>query len=175
MVNLKTINVGSFENKSGDFIISDPCYDLGSIGQSKLTNILEGTWHGFIKKAEGRCFELVAKHDSVKHQNNFDWNHSSIIAVDSGQAGIFDSKVYRNNDTVVNTPKTFIPNDWYSSCCDQTMITKLGGVIPGGVVSQSGYGDGDYDFYYSSNKDSKINAIKIVFIEVEEFTKECNY
>lgn len=50
---------------------------------------------------------------------------------------------------------------------EEDLIKSLGGVMPFGVVSVSGYGDGGYKCYVSK-KDDKIIAIKIVFISDDD-------
>lgn len=62
--------------------------------------------------------------------------------------------------------------DWYEMCCDKTLSDQGAGVIPGGVVSRSGYGDGGYDCFIQKDKSGQIVGVKIVFISEEEFKEE---
>ena len=70
------------------------------------------------------------------------------MGVDSGQAGFYVLESYRNDDIGTwsfNNPDDLIGEGWYSACCDQTCYTdERAGLVPGGVVSSSGYGDGGY-------------------------------
>lgn len=62
-----------------------------------------------------------------------------------------------------------MPDDlWYSSCCDLTLSEIGAGVIPGGAVSSSGYGDGGYVASISTDDNSEIVAIRIVFISEDD-------
>lgn len=58
--------------------------------------------------------------------------------------------------------------DWYEMCCDKTLSNENAGVIPGGVVSSSGYGDGGYDAFIAKNSNGQVIGVKIVFLLEEE-------
>lgn len=172
--------LGKFEIKSGVVVVSDPCYD--SIDRAnyrcrnngQLKNVMKGQWYGQIDKDNNIVSLLICYHedyplnnvciDDVREWKKIPWE----IAVDSGQAGIFDKKTWRNDATVKDTkrlnPKYIIRADelWYSICCDRTSGKTLAGVIPCGVVSTSGYGDGGYNGYYLK-QDGKIVTIAINF------------
>lgn len=168
-----------FEILTGSVWVSDPCYEAGGSGQVKLDNVRTGQWSMLLdKRDEGawgsRVAELVVSHNG---KCCFSWEHAGQIGVDSGQAGVFDVKHYRNDHISEGLPRFYekeaiCPDeDWYSLCCDRTLATKLGGggVVPYGAVSRSGFGDGAYDVYVSKDRTTKeIVGIKIVFIEEEE-------
>jgi len=164
--------LGSFVNESGIFIVSDPCYELSTWCQGRLTDVATGKWAAFVKKADKkewgiRCVELLAKHESVEHKIT-NWELCSfLVGVDSGQAGIFDEKYYANNDAFSSKeiPESNYGNTkLYNFCCDITLSEKKAGVLPYGTVSSSGFGDGTFQCYISKNNDGKIIAIKIIFI-----------
>ena len=70
------------------------------------------------------------------------------VGVDSGQAGVFDKPFYRAGADAGQIPSEDALEAWYNSCCNQTLHTDhYAGVIPHGVVSNSGYGDGGYICY----------------------------
>lgn len=165
------VELGMFEVTSGKVIVSDPCYELnlGDRCQGVLENVKTGLWKAHVEKGHDMgwgicCEELVAKHsdiDSVRDMNIIP--ASFTVCVDSGQAGIFDASVYRNDETVQKS-SSFIPDEpWYSSCCDQTLSDQQAGIINGGVVSSSGYGDGSYEAWYAMDTNGEIVAIGINF------------
>lgn len=53
--------------------------------------------------------------------------------------------------------------DWYEICCDKTLSNIGAGVIRGGVVSSSGYGDGSYRAFAAYNKEKQVVGVKILF------------
>ena len=59
-------------------------------------------------------------------------------------------------------------HDWYEMCCDKTLSNLGAGVIPGGVVSSSGFGDGGYSACFATNDAGEIVSVEINFIEAEE-------
>lgn len=167
-------SLGVFRNESGKFIVSDPCYKLGAWCQGELNDVLTGQWFSYVEKVDTgdcgiRCSSLHAYHESIKDLAEPNWETCNFhVGVDSGQAGIFDVSVYQNDESVIGDTEFMTDEKWYSSCCDRT-LTKLGaGVINGGVVSSTGYGEGVYYACISKNNDGMINAVKIVFITEDE-------
>jgi len=72
--------------------------------------------------------------------------------MDSGLAGIFDAEKYRPED-----------KEWYNLCYNITMSRDGAGVLDGGAVSESGYGDGVYACY-KLEENGEIVAVKVVFV-----------
>lgn len=164
------IPIGQFEIKSGRVMVSDPCYDLDTWCQGSLSNVYVGEWNAFVKKTdEGlwgyRCSELIALKDGLNVDTIVIEEKTDIhVGVDSGQAGIFDVDIYKDDASVL-VETNFMPDDpWYSLCCDLTLKDPGAGVINGGVVSRSGLGDGGYNCYIVKDELNVIIGIKIVFI-----------
>lgn len=172
------VNLGTFQTSSGTLVVSDPCYEyeLGISGIVEETAV--GTWIGFIDQIDTgnlgkRCALVCAYHESIKIEDVTNWEVCNfIVGVDSGQAGIFERQIYRVDESVIEET-TFIPEDrWYSSCCDQTLSELRAGVINGGVVSSSGFGDGCYEAFFAKNAEGKVIAVQIVFITEEDLIEE---
>jgi hypothetical protein len=170
--------LGHFEITTGEVVVSDPCYTVGTWCQSRLNNVENGQWNAVIEKMDDgdwgvRVSSLLAYTGREPDAKDFELQEGSLVAVDSGQAGIFDINVYRNDDFA--KPTQFLSESrqeedgekWYSSCCDATMSSDDAGVIIGGVVSSSGYGDGSYELF-TVTKEDKVVAIKILFITEED-------
>lgn len=173
------IQLGSFEVKSGQVVVSDPCYELdaNTIIMGILEPALAGTWHAEVEKVElpdwGEAnAKLTAYHQSVQSQAEvLEWIKCSfIVGVDSGQAGIFDREQYRIPDAAADdAPADDAPadtdSDWYLACCDITEDGEEAGVLEGGVVSRTGIGDGAYGVYQAVNAQGQVIGVKIVFIK----------
>lgn len=156
--------VGTFEVKSNRLVVSDPCYTLGTRCMGELKNPRKGKWTACIKLSDekywgSRVAELIATY----HDANLDfetWVQCDFeVGVDSGQAGIFSEYPDEPDDNTEGT--------WYYDCCK---LTNPAGVLLGGAVSSSGFGDGVYTAY-KIEKDGEVVAVKIVFIEDE--TDKC--
>ena len=80
--------------------------------------------------------------------------------VDSGQAGFFESEIYRSDS-----------EEFYDEVCEITLADEAWGVIPNGmgVVSSTGFGDGGYAVFVErgvgKGHNGKIASIEIVFID----------
>ena len=173
---MRKVFLGEFELTEKSVIVSDPCYKIRTWCQGKLDNVKTGDWNAMIvKNDDERIAELVVYHSCLEDLKLLEgkWEEQPFdIGVDSGQAGFFQESVYRNNNTSLDYPDYFRGEPeyegsrWYGVCCDVTLSSVGAGVIEGGVVSSSGYGDGCYTLY-TVEEDGEVIAMKIVFIEEE--------
>jgi hypothetical protein len=175
----KTLPLGTFEVKSDCLMIADPCYIYGDVC---VKNVKKGVWKAkVIKSDEGywgiRCAELIAIHESISDVQEWMWEKQDFyISVDSGQAGIYDIATFRKDDVISTTPNFSYMEDeegekWYAANCDITLSEESAGVLTGGVVSSTGYGDGLYDCYLFQ-RDEEVLGVRLVFINDEEMDQE---
>jgi hypothetical protein len=165
------IKIGSFVITTGKVMISDPCYEVGTWCQETEDFVRKGAWNAWIKqKDEGnwgmRNSWLIACHEKFR-PTSLKWeNKEANIGVDSGQAGIYDTRFYRRDEIISKDQIGTICSDepWYSANCKLTCETDMGaGVLEYGCVSNSGFGDGNYQHSVAiSNKE--IVGIRIRFI-----------
>ena len=174
---LTTKYLGDFQIESGMVFVSDPCYELDTECAKLVENVKNGKWIAEIetKKVWGeRVSKLRCYHVSVKHGDRIEWETvSADIGVDSGQAGVFDYDHFKKDSDaeglIRESKKEIICKDepWYSMCCDRTLNESGAGVIPFGVVSSSGLGDGTY-ICEVAKEDDVVVAIQVNFLEEEE-------
>ena len=173
-----------FEITSGKIHITDPCYDTKTWCGIYDQTAKKGAWIGDVTKDGSTIMELIVHHED--HLPTGEWSVlPGEVGVDSGQAGVFDAKIYpkgENNGEADNS-KTF-----YGRCCRETCDCfdkehqekkrELGlesgyGVVDGhGFVSRTAYGDGGYRAY-AQYGDGVVVAVKIVYDSDEE--EEANY
>jgi hypothetical protein len=179
----RNTDLGTFNVVSRSLHLSDPCYQDISSGVT-LSGVRQGTWHAQVRHACDwglRPFFVGAFHESYEGgiplvkgdlwslENENGWKRAQgDVGVDSGQAGIFDAKLYGSNEAVKETPKWKADEGagglWYAACCDATIENQVGaGLVPGGVVSRSGHGDGGYSAYYRT-KGGEVVAVFIDFL-----------
>jgi hypothetical protein len=173
--------IRKFKNTSGKMILSDPCYELGTWSQGEV-DVKKGEWvtNCELDKRDDRVARLIAYSTEA-------WkNNPSILeelfasrsplpfigGVDSGQFGYFDKVTYRDHNSVKDVKRVsekVICEDepFYSICCDRTLSEDGWGVIPGGVVSSSGWGDGEYTTYGLKSGNEYV-AFITYFIEEDE-------
>lgn len=188
------ICLGTFCQETSEIIVSDPMFTFEKNTYENiawnvnvyLNNVKPGKWLSWIHVDEKTCrnSELISVYDSdlldnddyfmEYDSNKYEWElyEQSDIGVDSGMAGIYDLKYFRK-DEFVNIPQLNLKkydNDgekWYNM---NSYITQHdqndAGIVPFGVVSMSGYGDGMYDLMICKNND-QIVGIKILFITNE--------
>jgi len=152
-------DLGQFEVISGAVRVTDPCYDTSVWCSGEIKNVRNGRWSAVVVKDRSRCACLIAFIGRTRKVDDCNWMALDFeVGVDSGQAGIFDSKCYEGGTD---------NQKWYDKCCELTLGELGAGVIDTGCVSSSGYGDGGY--VASVIKDDKeVIAIKIDFIEDED-------
>lgn len=171
--------LGSFNLDENKLVISDPSIPLKETN-NLISPVKTGKWNAYVGKREfvfgdgkrgERCTRLNVYHESLSPDkiSGIEWEKGQFdIGIDTGQVGVFSPKVFRNDDILDNKPKFDTNDPWYDMCCDITLGNNKAGVVKGGVVSSSGFGDGYYDFKYSTDSDDNINAVTIIFIGEEE-------
>ena len=154
MRTLQKFKLGTFEVTQPELIISDPCYAPGTWCMGIVPNAQPGIWEaeiGFFHegKHDAAVAYLAAFHQPCPPKNQLIAREELFkVGVDSGQAGVFDKPFYRAGADAGQIPSEDALEAWYNSCCNQTLHTDhYAGVIPHGVVSNSGYGDGGYICY----------------------------
>lgn len=161
--------IGMFEMTSGRMLISDPCYDKGTYCTHTL-DVPDGIWTAFIKELDRRISELIVMWRCWSYNGPWEKIDAADIGVDSGQCGMFDPSIFRNSNAVPpnwwDKRKREIDssNEWYNMNCSLTLSKSQAGVIPGGCVSSSGWGDGSYSLYVTKDND-EIVGVKVIFIE----------
>jgi hypothetical protein len=179
----------NFEVKSGVMVCSDPCYSLDTWCMGIVENVKNGTWLASIETSDEGDWGVIIATLEVRHNDFKDTNLKFVDelpftgGVDSGQFGFFDKEFYRNDESAKDLPKYGFSSDfdkesgdiWYRACCDLTLGKERWGVLPNGVVSSSGYGDGSYGVFGEKNAEGEYVAFKVVFIwgdEGDEFDDE---
>lgn len=158
-------SIGNFQNKSGEFIISDPGHNV-STGQGLLKNVVKGKWNASVDYMEDDDNDevqyLIIKHEDIGSFEDEDLTELPFqVLVTNGQLGIFDKEKYE--ELVANL---------ISLCSEKTNSNKKAGTLPFGAVSISGFGDGLYDGFIHINEDNKIDYIRIIFIDDELFEQD---
>lgn len=179
--------LGSFEMASDLMRVSDPCYDKEVWCSGTIPGCMKGKWEtAVVYKDEGefgiRVSMLAARHAStvrsftpcskvwadekyIHYSSN--WEICDFeVGVDSGQAGLFDDAHYQDIHVFDGAPKPKhdFEDVWYNHCCDLTLGPKQAGIIPFGVVSSSGYGDGGYTALCHRNSSKQVDCVVIVFL-----------
>lgn len=197
MLDYEIQKLASFEIKSGEAMISDPCYPIGTWCQGVVHNVKNGTWQASvcrvteiipIDKEEYKDIRnaILFAHHKDHEVNMLDdkWITLDIdIGVDGGSAGIYDYASYGKDESVpaksdvVSENSSFklenLGDKWGNYNADLTLDTEfLAGVLPTGVVSSSGYGDGSYEVSVVKAENSKVVGIKIIFIDIYESEEE---
>lgn len=170
--------IGSFLVESDQLIVGDPCYPVECGDEEEsclLTNVKRGEWAAVIFYEED---ETVSRLTTYHKESSleYEWIESDMdFMVDSAQAGIFDASVYGRDEVISGSLKNVYDIEmdeegmkYYVACCDQTASGEQGGIVPGGVVSVSGWGDGCYPVFVQYNSDKEITAVSLYFFEEDE-------
>lgn len=169
-----------------EVMVSDPCYEVGTWCQQKLTDVLPGTYHSFVRQFDDGVWGRRNSTLTVVHEDylkeKLSWReYPTEIGVDSGQAGIFSMDTYRKDEVFVGIESDFGKKygvgwkedggeHWYAHMVDRTLSEQSWGVYENGVVATSGIGDGGYAMSVAKVK-GKIVGITIDFF-MEELRKK---
>ena len=164
----KKVSLGSFEVVSNKIYISDPCYEDDE-GENSCTLTLLDVINGkyvATTKVDRIYYDIESL--TINHEDYL-YIEPSIFAgkigVDSGQVGFFDKEYYVENQGGDFDDLTTL----YGLACSLVLSKQEGGIVHNkGVVSSSGFGDGEYEVFVGINDMGKIVSASIVFIEEEE-------
>lgn len=170
-MNLEQIQIGTFEITSNVLVVSDPCYKPGTWCMGQISDAQPGIWTAQIGIYQSEQFGkrvayVAAFHEDCPNIDSLDRHEADFeVGVDSGQAGIFDKAHYQDQSIDFDVPAPICNDHWFNVCCHQTLNTEhYAGVIPYGVVSSSGYGDGGYTchFFTTGKGENKITLGVII-------------
>jgi len=132
-------------------------------------------WYALDPREENRVAQLAivragARPDGVR--GDAFGGALETVGVDSGQAGFFDPAHAGKDDEAVapfadlKTKKPLAR--WYLMCCARTLGKRPAGLVPFGVVSSSGWGDGGYEVFVRRDAAGAVEVVRIDFIPDEE-------
>jgi len=169
---LTKILVGTFNLPDGNIVVSDPLFRNGN-GFNHELKIKSGIYAAHVVSMEHqpwgeRIVQLTITHESVP--GAVPKTIIGMCAVETGQCGFFEKKDYEKNhpDTDSEVEEA---SKWYERACRITldrglhfagMMTSEGKVV--GVVSSSGFGDGQYRLFACYNEKDEIVALRLRFI-----------
>jgi hypothetical protein len=170
-------SLGEFQIQTEEVIVGDPCYTLKDEKLIvRLPTIVNGSWAGYVDKITDEnnrevvktlyAFHQSHKDVSLDYVNNLYWFDSRFfVGVDSGQVAIFDAEAYQKDELIDYDPKFPDGTKWYRACCDITLSPQQAGILPGGVITRSGYGDGGYKLFYCTSDYGFGNGLKVEFVD----------
>ena len=184
MDNLQIMTLGTFQLESTELRVSDPCYNKDTWCAGVLKDCLPGKWESAIATCQDPLFGDRVAALMISHMDSdatCEGLLSSLkgalrstpfeVGVDSGQAGFFDNSHFKDDTVIQASAVSFDAGDmgiWYAHCCDITLSSAQAGVVPFGVVSSSGFGDGTYDCLYQTDSCGKVTDAIIWFITDDE-------
>jgi hypothetical protein len=126
-------------------------------------------WVADMPQDRGRIGQLALVRPGARPEGDFGEAYGGdldVVGVDSGQAGFFDPAHAWKDESAV-PPFADLGVDlskWYRMCCARTLGPGLGaGLVPHGVVSSSGWGDGGYEVFVRKDAAGGIETVRIVF------------
>jgi hypothetical protein len=172
----KPKTVGTFTVESGKLIVTDPCYEVDEEGELQiiLSNVKNGKWTASISYTDEEVVESLIVYYGAKKTSGKWRECEKLIGVDSAQAGIFDLKTFGRDDAIQFEVKNVhdieideVGLKYFVACSDLVASDAQGGVVPGGAVSMSGYGDGMYEVKVKYNILKEVVGVMIGFGEEE--------
>jgi hypothetical protein len=180
--------IKQFEVTSGKLVCSDPCYTIPTWCQGIVENVENGTWGAEINLSNEGDWGIRVASLFICNQDAFDKDNkisekifngellNFSAGVDSGQFGFFDFAHYRNDESAKDLEKEDFGfnydsqegDQWYRACSRLTLGSEQWGVLPNGVVSSSGLGDGSYDVFGYKDENNEYVAFVVVFIYDDE-------
>jgi hypothetical protein len=147
----------------GKMVISDPCYDRDSGKSGRVLDVEPGRYTAsvVVKDFAGwgtRVESLTALRDDCRPGDVVYVDPVGTVDVDSGQMSMVDFDKYPEV-----SPDYDDADDFYRRLCQLSLSEEHWGTFDGGVVSHSGFGDGQYRCEVLKRGDKNIGA-RVVFI-----------
>jgi hypothetical protein len=163
----------TFEVISGEMVISDPCYTIETTSwEFGVINARNGIWITDKFMVGNDIKEICA------YNNDAAINDPGLLSdlfnapplpfinsVDSAQLVYFDRQYYRNDQSINTQSKDDSGELWYEALCDITNSKEAFGVLPNGVVTMTGRGDGAYVTQAIFDKDKLCIGLRTEFIK----------
>jgi hypothetical protein len=166
-INIIKSFLGTFKVDAGKLFISDPCYskDVWCVGN--IEDVVNGTWNAFAMIGETshgwgkRVWELIALKDGnfVPQFKELTEIH---VGVDAGMAGIYNETSFKGGNS--DDAESVV---WYDECL-QICLDQQAGIIEGGCIASSGFGDGLYNCFIDRDEKKQVVGVKIVFISKKD-------
>lgn len=168
-----------------DLHVADPCYKDRHAKYVSTLDARHGLWHAFVQWVDTRALGVREKFLLAFHEEFLTgvgvgieggaWTFENDVGVDSGQLGFYDTEAFRCDADVLDydwnetdeSKRINVDCDWYTMNCDVT-LGRNAGVIRGGCVSRSGFGDGGYPLHVVRDSFGDAIAARVQFIEDED-------
>lgn len=170
--------MGEFEGKkflgaihiNNNCIVSDPCYEFPIWCNYQIKDMVPGAYdcYSYIVRYDNNerrvaAIEIKLANNGLDYDPNYKRLESVDIAVDSGSCGFFPRDTGLSKDEFDNVYEMLIKSQMTSGCA----------IIPGiGFAAFSGFGDGCYELSVAKNKDGKVDAARIIFIDPDDWKSE---
>ncbi|MGG3625527.1 SMI1/KNR4 family protein [Bacillus gobiensis] len=173
----KPNSIGTFTVECGKLIVTDPCYEVDEEDdemQIILSNVKNGYWTASISYTQEEVVESLLVFYGDKKPSGKWHDCDKLIGVDSAQAGIFDLAQFGRDEAIQYEVENVhdieideVGLKYYVACSDIVASDAQGGVVPGGAVSMSGYGDGMYEVKVKYNVSKEVVGVLIDFRDEE--------
>lgn len=171
----KSQGIGHFAVESGKLVVTDPCYSIEDTEmQVHLGNVKKGQWTASISYTDYETVETLTAYFAEKKPSGKWHVCDRLIGVDSAQAGIFDAVLFGRDESIPGEVENVYGIEmgeeglkYYVACSDKVASDDQGGIIPGGAVAMSGYGDGVYEVRIKYNISKEIVGVRINFSDEE--------
>lgn len=152
----RTVALGSFTVTGGAIVVTDPCYEPNTWCVSAPKAAGDGAWDAEAELSAREQRVSVLRAIGPGFHSAKPWVRANFrVGVDSGQAGVFTAHTYRGGSDAA----------FYEACCEATCSDKGGGVVEGGCVSSTGFGDGVYGAKLRLDDSGRVCGVQITFMD----------
>jgi len=183
--------VGGFTLESTTMRVSDPLYDKSVWCSGIIEDCIPGQWTGAVSYIDNKffghrvsmlmaaaeeyadaAFEVFSKITVNEKTGRITVPRSLYLAdidvgVDSAHCGLFDDGSYQDNTSITGMPEPveiWSESRWVNQCFDVAKNEDKAGVMPNGIISESGVGDGSYYAYAWKNNQGQVSGVVVVFL-----------
>lgn len=167
--------IGAFKIHSGELVIGDPFFALNTGHLQKIKQVEGGDWNFYASYQDRLVAKILVIHEAWESRNaKLRIVDTGAIKVESGQLGVFDKEMYRNDNQF---PTDYHPaggrakgteaEKFYGACLERVLSGDAAGVLAFGCNCVAGHGNGKYtaEIYHA---DGMAVAVSVVFMEDDD-------
>jgi len=173
------VKLGMFVQSSDTLVVGDPSVPKDEDSLCTIPKVERGMWSAAVldvarcsSPEEQKVSFLLAKSMSCSYsfqqilEQVFFWKTVPFrVVAMNGVVGLFDLKSYQDPTVFGHAPLTKDAGDiWAKACVNATYDYPYAGILPHGVISCSGEGEGAYDVYYLCNSSGSVVAVVVDYL-----------
>lgn len=162
-----------FEVTSGRIAVGDPFACLEAEGMHYLDGVRNGRWlvqaETVERDSETHVWMLRVVHEEFDEKEGCPYHWLGKLEISSGLCGILDADFFNTAPRgTVDDPNSFVAQALRNVAKSKARNGDLDAIMGRGVISQAGYGTGEYNGYFDLDEEGRVIEVEVLFFFDDE-------